>query len=135
MHIITRVAFIAALLFAGTSCNINGPSESIAGHWIAQGVGHSSWFGLTLQQNGDEVMGTACHGDPRTIFRDAPVAGDYPSVRVDVTAQSLEPCCPQLAGARFVGRLDSTRDIVGTYQTPSMRVDLRFRRSDASACP
>lgn len=134
MHEVAKPLLIAALAVAGICCNINGPSESLTGEWIAMGPGHSSVFGLTLQQSGDEITGTACHWNGFGIFSGAPVRGDYPTVLVDVTAASLQPCCGGMAGARFFGHQDSTNDIVGTYQTASARFDLRFKRSDAPAC-
>ena len=135
MHEIAKHFLIVALALAGACCNVNGPSESLTGHWMAIGIGHSSVFGLTLQQSDDEITGTACHSDGIPIFSRASVTGEYPTVLVDVTAASLQPCCASMAGARFIGRQDGTNDIVGTYQTATQRIDLRFRRSDVPVCP
>jgi hypothetical protein len=133
-HETAKHLLIVALAITGASCHATGPSESLSGHWMAIGIGHSSVFGLELQQNDEEIIGTACHTDGIAIFRGAPVRGEYPTVLVDVTTASLQPCCTSMAGARFVGRQDGTNDIVGTYRTATSRIDLRFRRSDLPVC-
>jgi hypothetical protein len=134
------VVVIVALTFVGVSCNLTGPSESLAGTWMARGIGHSSIFGLTLQQNGDRITGTACYTDAIQIFSGVPVTGDYPDLLFEAGPGDFTPCqngsvadCTGV-NARFVGRQDSTKAIVGTYANQSQRVDLRFGRTERSPC-
>jgi hypothetical protein len=118
------VPVFLALLSAG--CGLTGPSESLAGHWIAriQTAGFAVSIGMTLQQTGDDITGTACTASNGQVgYSGVAVTGEYPNVQF--TAVTPPP------GVSFRGRQDSTEDIVGTYGT----VDIRFQRSATSVCP
>ena len=121
---------IALLVALGSlGCGLTGPSDDLSGHWIAQGVGHTLLFGLTLQQTGDTIAGTACAESQGTLlYSGAPVTGDYPHLQFTVLAENTQPCCANGAGQRFTGKQDGTKDIVGTYASG----DLRFKRSPTS---
>lgn len=117
-----------ALLLATSGCNVFGPSESFEGQWTAPG-GKSYFIGLSLRQTGDTVSGVACASDSGVLlYSNAPVTGDYPSIRVVVTAASVSPCCPHLVGQTFSAEMEKRGEIV----TPT---GVRFRRSNAPACP
>jgi hypothetical protein len=123
---------MVALAAATPSCGLTNPSESLAGNWSANHGGKFGFIGLVLEQSGDEITGTACATDSGiTLYRNVPVRGEYPRVQFDVAGAYTEPCCAQLAGVRFSGRRDSTRDIVGVYGN----TDVRFRRSQSRVCP
>jgi hypothetical protein len=118
------LVFLLALSAAG--CNVFGPSGDLTGEWRANTGDRFTFTYLTLQQNGDEITGMACSVAPFvTLYRAVPVSGDFPNVRFTVSESQTLPCCPQLAG-QFVGRQDSSKDIVGTYRGR----DVRFERSD-----
>ena len=124
------VVLLSALSTIG--CNLTGPDEDLNGIWIARSIGHSSQVGFTLRQIDDTITGTACAiSDGVLLYSDVPVTGDYPDVQFTVTALNTAPCCGQLAGTRFSGKQDDTKDIVGNYGT----IDLRFERSTTSLCP
>ena len=133
-----KVVLIAALTFAGASCNINGPTGPLTGTWMARGIGHSSIFGLTLQQNGDRITGTACYTDAIEIFTGVPVTGDDPELRFEARPGDFTPCrtgatdCTGVT-AQFSGQRDGDT-IVGTYSNQAQRVELRFGRSERSPC-
>jgi hypothetical protein len=125
-----RASGVAAvtLLMTTAGCNLFGPSESFEGEWTAPG-GKFYVIGLSLRQSGDSVSGTACASDSGVLlYTNAPVTGDYPSIRVVVTAESLRPCCAHLVGQTFSAEMEERGEIV----TPS---GIRFTRSDRPACP
>jgi hypothetical protein len=68
-----RVTLIVPVLLAlpAVSCGLTGPSESLAGHWIAriQIAGFATSIGMTLQQSGDDITGTACSTSNGNLVR------------------------------------------------------------------
>ena len=139
MKTFLRFSVLAALACAGSSCNlITGPSGSVTGMWRAIGPNpRTDGAGLILQQTGDEITGTACKWSiPVVVYTGVPVRGEYPNVRFDVGPEHLCPACSGSA-VRFVGRQDSTKDIVGTF-TPvppdGRSYDLRFTRTNSNPC-
>ena len=126
-----RTAIVIIVALSCASCSPTGPSQSLSGFWIARSIGHSSQVGFTLMQSGDMITGKACAiSDGVLLYKDAPVSGEYPNVQFTVALAQTQPCCAQMAGTRFSGKQDSTKDIVGTYGT----IDLRFERSLTSLC-
>jgi hypothetical protein len=124
------VVLLVALSSIG--CNLTGPDDDLSGTWVARSIGHASFVGLTLLQTGDTITGSACAtSESVLLYSGTPVNGDYPHLQFTVGAGNTAPCCGQLAGTRFTGKRDSTKDIVGNYGT----FDLRFERSDSSLCP
>lgn len=122
----TALALVVAI--GGASCGLLGPSESFEGEWIAP-AGKFYVIGLSLRQNGDTVSGVACASDSGVLlYRNATVTGDYPSIRVVVTAGSTAPCCAHMAGQTYTAEMEERGEIV----TPS---GVRFRRSATPACP
>ncbi|MGD9901913.1 MAG: hypothetical protein AB7U83_00480 [Vicinamibacterales bacterium] len=118
----------AIVVAATTGCGLFGPSESFEGEWTASG-GKFYVIGLSLRQSGDTVSGVACAAqDGVVLYRNAPVTGDYPSIRVVVSAGSTAPCCAHLAGQTFTAEMEKRGEIV----TPD---GIRFRRSVDPACP
>src|SRR5689334_20631185 len=108
-------------------CGLTGPSEKLTGHWVANSGDKFTFAELDLQQTGDEITGTACESAAgMTFFVGVHVSGDYPNVQFTVPANQTQPCCPSIAGSRFKGRQDGSKDIVGTYRNR----DIRFERSD-----
>jgi hypothetical protein len=125
-----RIA-IVLLAVCCAGCGLTGPSDDLTGTWLARS-GRFDSVGLTLHQSGDVITGTACGSTVGTLFyKDVPVTGTYPNLQFTVTATQVQPCCQSLVGRVFRGKQDNTMDIVGTYGT----MDLRFQRSDTSACP
>lgn len=123
---------MVVLAAVSSTCGLIGPDESLAGNWSANYGGKFGFIGLVLEQSGDEITGTACATNSGTLlFKNVPVRGEFPNVQFDVTGSYTEPCCSSLAGTRFSGRRDSTKDIVGVYQV----TDVRFRRTDSRVCP
>ena len=112
---------IVVLVALGSiGCGLTGPSENLTGHWVAQSIGHTTLVGMTLQQSGDEITGTACSTDGgRLTYSGVPVVGDYPKLHYTVSER-----------LGFAGKQDRTLDIVGDYGT----IDLRFQRSATSIC-
>jgi hypothetical protein len=120
-------ALIVLLALSTAGCNLFGPSGDLTGEWRANTGDRFTFTYLTLQQNGDDITGTACSVAPNvTLYRAVPVSGDFPNVRFAVSSSQTPPCCGSLAGSEFVGRQDSSKDIVGTYRG----VDTRFEKSD-----
>ena len=127
-----RILATVLLTALSLGCNLTGPSGSVTGTWTASGIGHSSFIGLTLAQNGDEITGTACAiSDGVLLYRNVPVTGDHPNLQFIVTVANVQDCCVALVGTRFSGRQESSGDIIGSYSTS----DLRFKRADPSICP
>ena len=116
---------IALAVSAG--CNPFGPKESFEGEWVAP-AGKFYSIGLSLRQSGDTITGVACATDVVALYKNAPVTGDYPTIRVTVTAASTMPCCPHLAGQTFAATMERRGEIV----TPT---GVRFTRSAVPACP
>lgn len=128
-HFILPIA-MAALALTGVGCNLTGPSESLTGTWMAS-LGKSSFVGITLQQDGDDISGTACaRSDGVLLYSGVPVRGDHPRISFEVPSSHTQPCCAHLAGTRFSGRQDSTHDIVGRLGS----TDIRFERSTTNVC-
>src|SRR4029453_12796454 len=122
---------VLLLALSTIGCNLTGPDDDLTGNWIARSIGHSSFVGFTLRQTGDTISGTACATSENVLlYIGAPVTGEYPRLQFTVAAGNTAPCCANLAGTRFIGKRDSTKDIVGNYGT----FDLRFERSDPSLC-
>ena len=99
----SATALTLALMTAGGK--LLGPSASVEGEWSAQGPGHSSYFGLSLRQTGDD-----------------------PNFRVVVTQEAANPCCPWFVGQGFSGKIEDRGEIV----VPAS--GLHFRRATAAAC-
>ena len=126
-----RYAIVCLVALSASGCNVTGPKESLSGHWVARGVGHFYLIGFTLLQSGDAITGKACAiSDGVLVYKVAPVFGDYPDVQFTVGATHTQPCCAHLAGTHFIGKQDSTKDIVGSYGTE----DLRFERALTPLC-
>lgn len=124
-------ALLVIVALAGIGCDVTTPSQDLSGHWIARSIGHSAQVGFTLMQSGDAITGKACAiSDGVLLYKDAPVFGEYPDIQFTVGATQTQPCCPQLAGTHFLGKQDSTRDIVGTLENG----DLRFKRAITPLC-
>lgn len=121
-----HAAAVIALAIAAVGCNPFGPKESFDGEWTAP-AGTFYTIGLSLRQSGDTITGVACATDVVALYRNAPVTGDYPTIRVTVTATSTEPCCPHLAGQTFTAEMEKRGEIV----TPT---GVRFKRSAVPAC-
>ena len=110
---VTLAIMAAAISYA---CGQYGPSGSMTGVW--QGMTQEkfpSYSFLNLQQEGDEITGTACYlifGRPR--YRAAPVIGRYPYVGYVITETSEcdVPLCAGIVGHAWSGRLDRSGDIV-----------------------
>ncbi|MEZ5291389.1 MAG: hypothetical protein R2745_09920 [Vicinamibacterales bacterium] len=115
------------LLFGG--CNLLGPHESFDGNWVAPGPGITgSSFGLSLSQSGDTIRGAACFVESGVkVYSGAPVTGDYPHIRVVVTAAST-PCCPWIVGQEYTATMEKRGEIV-------MPNGIRFHRVTTPACP
>ncbi len=91
--------------------------------------GKSYLIGLSLRQNGDTISGVACAFDSGVrLYSNAPVTGNYPSIRVTVTAGSTGPCCAHLAGQTFSAEMEKRGEILAPD-------GIRFRRSTTPACP
>lgn len=128
-HLILPMAMVA-LVLTSVGCNLTGPSESLTGTWTAS-LGKFSFVGITLDQDGDEISGTACaRSDGVLLYSGVPVRGEHPRISFEVASTNTQPCCAHIAGTRFSGRQDSTHDIVGRLGN----VDIRFERSGTSAC-
>jgi hypothetical protein len=126
-----RGALLVIVALAGIGCDITSPSENLSGYWTARSIGHSYVVGFMLMQNGDAITGKACAiSDGVLLYKDAPVFGDYPDLQFTVGAAQTQPCCANMAGTQFIGKQDSTKDIVGTYG----EVDLRFQRALTPLC-
>lgn len=105
------------------ACGLVGSDPSFDGEWTAQG-GKTYSLGLSLHQSGDTISGTACAQDSgHVLYANAPVKGDYPSIRVTVTTESTD-CCPWLAGQTYSAKMEDRGEIV----TPD---GIRFRRGSA----
>lgn len=124
------VIVVIALCSAG--CNLTGPKEDLSGIWTARLGEHFSFVGMTLTQDGDIITGRACAvSDAFLLYKEVLVSGDYPNLQFTVTAGQTQPCCLNLAGTRFKGKQDGSKDIVGTLGT----MDVRFQRAQTSICP
>jgi len=123
-----RLTTLAVTSLAVANCGLFGPSESFEGEWTAP-AGKFYVIGLSLRQSGDTVSGVACASDSGVLlYRNAAVTGDYPSIRVVVTAGSTAPCCAHMVGQTFTAEMEDRGEIV----TPE---GIRFRRSTTPACP
>jgi hypothetical protein len=101
---------------------------NVTGVWEARPpVSHSSYYYLTLAQDGKDIAGTACHFDngPGTVFRAVPVSGVYPEIRFTVAGAVNQPLNQQ-----FVGRVGDSGDITGTLSSLSGATNLTFRHVD-----
>ena len=124
-------ALIFFLALSMIGCGLTGPSEKLTGHWVANSGDHFTFVELDLQQSGDDISGTACESSAGMLFYSGvTVSGDYPDVEFSVSASQTQPCCASIAGSRFVGHQDSSKDIVGTYRGR----DIRFERSEQAIC-
>lgn len=88
-----------------STATIQGPIINVTGLWEAQPpVSHSSFYYLTLAQDGNAIQGTTCHSDngPGTVFHAVPVSGAYPVVRFTVTLSGVDN---QPLIEHFVGRV------------------------------
>jgi hypothetical protein len=119
---------IVLVVTASTSCNLLGPNDSFDGEWTAP-AGKNYFIGLSLRQNGDTISGVACASqDGVLLYSNAPVTGDYPSIRVTVTAASTSPCCAHMAGQTFSAEMEKRGDILAPG-------GIRFQRSTTPVCP
>ena len=125
---------IAALCISCASCGqgpmAQEPMINVIGLWEAQPpVSHSSYYYLTLAQDGKDIQGTACHFDngPGTIFRAVPVSGVYPDVSFTVTVTRVDN---QPLLERFVGRVSGAGSIAGTLSSQNGADALTFRHVD-----
>src|SRR5690349_16754246 len=124
-------ACLFLLAVSTIGCGLTGPSEQLTGHWVANSGDRFTFIELDLQQNGDEITGTACESAAGMLFfSGVAVTGDYPHVQFTVSPGQTQPCCAPIAGSQFVGRQDGSKDIVGTYRNR----DIRFERSDRDVC-
>jgi hypothetical protein len=123
------VVVLLALSMVG--CNLTGPDDNLSGSWLANSGGRFSFVEITLQQDGDEITGTACaNSDGVLLYSGAPVFGQYPDLQFTVSGSQTQPCCSGLGGSQFRGHHDGSKDIVGTYRG----VDIRFKRSTTPFC-
>jgi hypothetical protein len=129
MRVVRCVVLLAVV--SGGGCNLLGPEPSFEGEWTAAGPGHSGFtLGLSLRQGGDTVSGVACAFDSGvTLFSNAPVRGDHPDIRVEVTPDSVGPCCAHLIGQTYTATMEERGEIV--LETAGMR----FTRSAQRVCP
>ena len=124
-------AFVWLLALSAAGCSLFGPSDTLTCHWISNSGDRFTFAELDLQQNGDLITGTACESSAgRVFFSGVEVTGDYPNVQFTVPASQTQPCCASIAGSRFIGRQDGSKDIVGTYRNR----EIRFERSDRDVC-
>ena len=122
---------VLAMALSSISCGLTGPSGSLTGQWRANSGDRFTFVYLSLHQNGDDITGTACEvAAGLTFYSDVQVTGDFPRVEFTVSGNQTRPCCPSIAGSRFSGRQDSSKDIVGTYRNR----DIRFERTDQIFC-
>ena len=122
-----RALSIGLAVAVSVACGLVGPNPSFDGEWMAP-AGKGYAIGLSLRQSGDTITGTACAAqDGHVLYANAPVTGDYPSIRVTVTPQSTA-CCPWLAGQTYTAKMEDRGEIV----TPE---GIRFRRGSAALCP
>ena len=125
---------IAALCISCASCGQQGPATpgpmtNVTGLWEAQPpVSHSSYYYLTLAQDGTAIQGTACHFDngPGTIFHAVPVSGVYPEVLFTATVKGVD----NLLNEHFAGRVSDAEHITGTLSAQNGAADLMFRKVD-----
>ena len=121
-------AFIFLLAVSAAGCNPFGPSGDLTGVWRANTGDRFTFTYLTLEQNGDDITGTACEIGPNlTFYSGVQVSGDFPRLEFTVLESQTAPCCKVRAGS-FSGRQDSSKDIVGTYRGR----EVRFERLDIS---
>jgi hypothetical protein len=124
-------SIVVLLALSTIGCNLTGPDENLSGSWLANSGGHFSFVEISLQQNGDEITGTACaNSDGVLLYSGTPVFGEYPDLQFTVSGSQIQPCCSVLVGSQFRGHQDGSKDIVGTYRG----VDIRFKRSTAPLC-
>ena len=123
---------VLAMAAAGCNSGFQGPASQLSGRltgtWLARATDRAGdVFVLRVEQSGNTITGTACEADGGvTLYRDAPISGQYPDVGFTVTKESAAACCLNLVGTRFSGRQDGTGEIVG--QVEGRLVDLRFQR-------
>jgi hypothetical protein len=116
----TRASFAIVAIAAGSGCSLFAPTEPLTGAWVEERTGPPSatrfqWNFLNLQQDGDDISGTACYLIAGSVrFRDAPVVGRYPYVSWVITETSVcdVPLCAGLLGSNWSGRVDGSGDIV-----------------------
>src|SRR5687768_9315077 len=109
-----RILAVVLLAVFATGCDLTGPSRSIAGHWSANHGGHFGFVGMTLDQSGDAITGTACGISGGTLlYRNTPVTGDHPHLQFTVGTFDVRSCCVSMVGTRFSGRQESSGDIIG----------------------
>jgi hypothetical protein len=116
MTLSARASLGVVAIALNSACSLVGPTASMTGVW--QGMTQEkfpSYTFLNLQQEGDEITGTACYlifGKPR--YRAAQVIGLYPYVGyvITETTECDVPGCAGLVGYSWRGRLDRSGDIV-----------------------
>ena len=126
------IAAMAVLVISLSSCNLTGPSEPLTGNWRSN-VGDKFTFAfLSIEQQGDQISGTACAAAAGVgfFYKGVPIRGEFPHVQFDVAATYTQPCCAAVTGTRFSGRQDSTGDIIGVYNNR----EVRFTRWSGPVC-
>ena len=132
-----RILATIVLTALSLGCDLTGPSGSVSGAWTANTGGRFSFVSMTLEENGDDITGTACAvSDGIVLYRNVPVSGSYPNLQFTVNVTNVSNCCVELVGTRFSGRQESSGDIIGPYATSAANVRAaRFKRADTSICP
>jgi hypothetical protein len=112
-----RITLLAALSIWGCS---QEPVLPIDGVWHTGPFGsHFQDHYLFLQQQGNDISGSACGGDSGfVLYRQAPIRTRYPMVAFVVTPDTAGPCCPLFAGFGFTGRATAEGTIVGHLGFP-----------------
>jgi hypothetical protein len=110
-------ALFLALLLTTIGCGQQFPVDGV---WLRGGVpgDHFGLVVLRLTQQGDQIAGTACEtSDGHLVYRDVPVAGQYPSLTYSVSF------------GNFVGDIVSDSEVQGQFGSGAGLEAWSFQRS------
>jgi hypothetical protein len=111
-HVCRGLLLFVLLLMEGCGVTQPTPAPCVTGSWFARYLsGHTGSITLQLEQEGSRIRGTASAVNILLLFKDAPVFGDYPSLRFTVEASAY----PDYVGARFVGLFQEDGTLKGTF--------------------